>query len=357
LADSVLVVTCPTHDGHAPSVEVQCGVAIPAFDRVERMTSILSALSRDSSLEYAEPRQFGLRPIARVHDEGMISCLATAWDESAGIRPGGSDQAFADTFCHEALREGLGPLPEDAGHISRELGRYCFDTITGVGARTFEAAAGAVNTILTAAELVSQSDAATAPCAIALCRPPGHHVTRRVCGGGCYFNNVAIAAQWLLDHGATRIAVLDLDFHHGNGTQSLFYDRPDVRYVSIHGDPRRCYPYFTGYPDERGSGAGRGHNVNITLPAGTETAGYLDSLGQALEAVDRSHAEFLLVSLGFDTFHGDPAGDARLRTEDYRAIAAAVGQLSLPIVAALEGGYCVAELGDNLSSWIGGIRR
>ncbi|HEX9517978.1 MAG TPA: histone deacetylase family protein [Streptosporangiaceae bacterium] len=321
------------------------------------MTSILSALSRDSSLEYAEPRQFGLRPIARVHDEGMISCLATAWDESAGIRPGGSDQAFADTFCHEALREGLGPLPEDAGHISRELGRYCFDTITGVGARTFEAAAGAVNTILTAAELVSQSDAATAPCAIALCRPPGHHVTRRVCGGGCYFNNVAIAAQWLLDHGATRIAVLDLDFHHGNGTQSLFYDRPDVRYVSIHGDPRRCYPYFTGYPDERGSGAGRGHNVNITLPAGTETAGYLDSLGQALEAVDRSHAEFLLVSLGFDTFHGDPAGDARLRTEDYRAIAAAVGQLSLPIVAALEGGYCVAELGDNLSSWIGGIRR
>jgi acetoin utilization deacetylase AcuC-like enzyme len=356
LADSVLVVTCPTHEGHAPSVEVQCGVPIPAFDRIERMDSILSALSRDRSLQLLEPRQFGPAPVARVHDEGLISCLATAWEASAGIRPVRADQAFADTFCHEGLREGLGPLRADAGHVSRELGRYCFDTITGVGGRTFDAAAGAVNTILTAAELVRQSDAATAPCAVALCRPPGHHVTRRVFGGGCFFNNVGIAAQWLVDHGAARIAVLDLDFHHGNGTQSLFYDRPDVTYVSIHGDPRRCYPYFTGYPEEQGSGPGRGHNVNIPLPAGIERERYLASLGQALDAVDRSRPEFLLISLGFDTFAGDPAGDARLRTEDYRAIAAAVGELSLPVVAALEGGYCVPELGDNLSSWIEGIR-
>lgn len=350
---AVTVVTCPTHLGHAPAVEIQCGTAIPAFDRVDRMTSITAALEGDRSLTFAEPCQFSHHPIARIHDPDLISCLATAWERSAATRPTGDGLVFADTFCHASLREGLGALPPQPGSAARELGRYCFDTITGVGAGTYAAAVGAVNTALTAAEQVASG---SARCGIALCRPPGHHVNRNCWGGGCYLNNAAIAAQWLLDRGSERVAILDLDFHHGNGTQSLFYNRADVSYVSIHGDPDRCYPYFTGYPDERGTGAGLGHNLNITLPPGIDGTGYLSRLSDALEAILRSRPDLLVVSLGFDTFSGDPSGDTCLRTEDYRSIGLAVAGLSLPVVTVLEGGYCVPELGNNLSSWIGGIR-
>jgi acetoin utilization deacetylase AcuC-like enzyme len=350
---AVTVVTCPTHAGHAPRIEIQCGAAIPAFDQVGRMTSINAALDKDRSLTIVEPRQFGQDPIARVHDPHLISFLASAWERSAAIRSAGTDLVFADTFYHMSLRDGLGDLPSQGGNVVRELGRYCFDTITGIGSGTYEAAIGAVNTALTAAEQVSNG---TSPCAIALCRPPGHHAMRHCWGGGCYLNNAAIAAQWLLDHETARVAILDLDFHHGNGTQSVFYDRSDVCYVSIHGDPDRCFPYFTGYPDERGRGRGRGHNLNITLPPGVDGSGYLNRLAVALDAIQASRADLLVVSLGFDTFSGDPLGDARLHTDDYHKIAAATIELSLPIITILEGGYRITELGRNLSSWIGGIR-
>lgn len=344
------VVTCPAHTGHAPAVEVQCGVPIPAFDRVERMASILAALASVPGITWHEPRAHGLGPVTRVHDQQLVAFLRDAWTGSALARDPAATLIFADTFLHAALRDGMVPLQAAPGHPAGKLGMFCFDTITGVGSGTFSAAIGSADTAVTGAELLAEG----AGHVVALCRPPGHHAASRSFGGGCYLNNAAIAAQWLLDRGAHRVAVLDLDFHHGNGTQALFYDRADVLYASLHGDPDRCYPYFTGYPEEQGTGPGYGFTFNMPLPVGVAGARYREMLAEAVARVRRHSPDFLVVSLGFDTFNGDPSGDAELRTEDYRLIGGDIAGLRVPILTVLEGGYHVEELGKNLGSWIAG---
>ncbi|MEZ0074221.1 histone deacetylase family protein [Planotetraspora sp. GP83] len=342
------VVACPSHAGHAPSVEVQCGRAIPAFDTTARVEAILAALAGRPEITLTAPGSYGLEPIRRVHGFGLIEFLRTAW--ASAEPPGdGIDLIFADTFLHDRLRQGMGPLTHAGGGA---LGRYCFDTITGVGPSTWTAAAASADTALTAAELARRG----APLAVGLCRPPGHHVGPDLFGGGCYLNNAGIAAQSLRDGGVSRVAVLDLDFHHGNGTQALFYDRADVLYASLHGDPARHYPYFTGWPDETGAGEGSGYTVNLPLPPRVGVDDYLDLLETATDRVLDGGFEAVVVSLGFDTYDGDVSGDAALTTADYRRIGRHVAGLGLPTVALLEGGYSVTALGDNLWSWIKGFR-
>lgn len=343
------IVTAPRHTGHAPAIEIQCGRILPAFDTVERMASVLGAVEALPDVELREPSTHPRVAITRVHDAAFVDYLERAWEQAADRPEDDLALVFADTFLHEGLA-----VPRDSVESGPRgpLGRYCFDTITGVGPQTWDAAAGSVDSALTAADAVLAGERL----AVALCRPPGHHVTRSVFGGGCYLNNAAITAQWLRDGGVGRVAVLDVDFHHGNGTQALFYERSDVSYTSLHGHPSRSYPYYTGHADETGEGEGRGYNLN--LPLGPATAGdaYVDTLERAAEAIAAQRADVLLVSLGFDTYHADGSGDAILRTEDYARIGARMGELGLPVLAVLEGGYSVEALGPNLVSWLSGVR-
>jgi acetoin utilization deacetylase AcuC-like enzyme len=344
---TIPVVKSPRHRGHAPTVEVQCGRPIPAFDVVARMESIHAALADHHRMTMVDP-QSGLavaEMIQRVHAVELVDFLAHAWTQSS--HPGDDvDLVFADTFAHPGLHapQSRRKAADQAG----ALGRYCFDTITGVGPSTFEAATGSVATALTAAGYVARG----ASLALALCRPPGHHVSVDAFGGGCYLNNAAITAQWLRDQGADKIAIVDVDFHHGNGTQAIFYDRADVFYTSLHGDPDRCYPYFTGYADETGIRDGKGTTLNLPFRAEIEGTGYRALLDGALSAVSNYRPDFVVVSLGFDTYRDDPAGDAALDTADYLSVGQDFSCLGIPTVAILEGGYSVNALGSNVRAWM-----
>jgi acetoin utilization deacetylase AcuC-like enzyme len=344
------VIVSEDHVGHAPAVEVQGGVALPAFDKVERIGEIVSALTADGGYEISAPARHGREPILRVHDGELVEFLADAWDRLQGARPPGAPLVFADTFAHERLRSGLGPLGPDRG--VGDVGRFCFDTITGIGAATFAAACAAVDVAVSGAERLL----AGAPAVLGLTRPPGHHVSRDLFGGGCYLNNAAIAAQRLRDRGVGRVAILDLDYHHGNGTQSLFYDRGDVLYASLHGAPERAYPYFLGFAEERGNGEGEGATINVPLPAGVTGDAYRAMLAPVLERVRDFEAGALVVSLGLDTVEGDPSGDAALSTGELEMTGHDVGMLALPSLILLEGGYDVARIGADTAAWLNGYR-
>ncbi|QZT64261.1 histone deacetylase family protein [Mycolicibacterium austroafricanum] len=347
--NAIPVVTCPGHIGHRPQVEVQCGRPIAAFDTVARMSAVEQALRGDDRVRMQPPSAdlavSGL--ITRVHDPDLVEFLAKAWVQQSG--PGDDiELIFADTFAHPGLH-----APGTATkrpHQAGAFGRYCFDTITGVGPNTYDAALGSVATAVTAAAHTLQG----VPLTLALSRPPGHHVSTDVFGGGCYLNNAAITAQWMRDHGADKVAIVDIDFHHGNGTQAIFYERGDVFYTSLHGHPDRCFPYFTGYADETGYGAGRGTTLNVPLREGIEGPQYLARLESALAATAAQRPDAVIVSLGFDTYRSDPAGDALLNTGDYFAVGQAFGQLGCPVLAILEGGYAVADLGANVRAWVDG---
>jgi len=195
-----------------------------------------------------------------------------------------------------------------------------------------------------------------APTAYGLCRPPGHHAPAGLYGGYCFFNNAAVAAHHVVSTTGSRVAILDVDYHHGNGTQQIFYRRGDVQYVSLHGDPARAYPYVTGFAEETGSGRGAGANLNLPLPAGTDDDRYLQGLASAAEAIERFGPSVVIVSLGVDTFHNDPISDLAITTEGFRAQGELVAQLALPTVVLQEGGYDVDAIGDNVRQFLLGIR-
>jgi acetoin utilization deacetylase AcuC-like enzyme len=200
--------------------------------------------------------------------------------------------------------------------------------------------------------------ASGASLAYGLCRPPGHHAARRMLGGYCFYNNAAIVAEWLRRDGAfSRVAILDVDYHHGNGTQQIFWGRGDVLYVSLHGDPSRAYPYYSGYADERGDGDGAGATLNLPLPKGTGLDGYATGLRAGLDAIAAFAPDApLVLSMGFDTFERDPIGDLALTTADYGEIGRMVRELGQPVVALQEGGYAVDAIGANARAFLRGLR-
>ena len=189
---------------------------------------------------------------------------------------------------------------------------------------------------------------------MALTRPPGHHAGADFFGGYCFLNNAALAAQALRDAGAQRVAVLDVDYHHGNGTQSIFYERGDVLTVSVHGDPTTEYPFYLGYADERGQGAGQGCNLNLPLVAGSDFAAWTQALEQGLDAVRAFKADALVIALGVDTYEGDPISKFKLKSVDYLQVGRMLAGLGLPAVFTMEGGYAVADVGINVANVLEG---
>jgi acetoin utilization deacetylase AcuC-like enzyme len=223
------------------------------------------------------------------------------------------------------------------------MGLFSYDAGTPLTSGTWAAAREGAGCALAAARSLLDGGRS----AFALTRPPGHHAGPDFFGGYCFLNNAAIAAQALRDGGMARVAVLDIDYHHGNGTQAIFYGRGDVFFASVHGDPHTEYPYYLGYADERGEGAGRGCNLNLPLARGSDFAAWRTSLAEALRAIAAFGAQAVVVSLGVDTFEGDPISGFRLRSDDYLRVGEDIAALALPAAFVFEGGYAVAEVGLN----------
>ena len=346
------LVASDDHLAHSGLIELFAGRPIPCFESPERATVIRDALLATGAYDLQAPQEHGPDPIAAVHDLELIDLVEHVWTDAVAAGHEATTPLLPDTFL---LRGYAGRMPLDqlpAGRHDR-LGAYCFDTATPIVAGTAAAARVAVDIALTAADRVLAGDRL----AYGLCRPPGHHAGRNLIGGYCFYNNAAIAAQSLITRGASRVAILDIDFHHGNGTQQIFWERGDVLYVSLHGDPRGIYPYYSGYAAERGDGAGEGTTLNVPLAPGTDGVAYLAALEEGLAAIAAFDADApLVLSLGFGTFHADPICNLALRTDDYAAIGTAIGRAGLSVVALQEGGYAVDALGANAVAFLGGLR-
>lgn len=339
----------PRHRLHDPERELESSDFQPPYERPQRAELILGALAADATFVITAPEAFGTAPIEAVHEPALVRFLATAWDRyQREVRP--THDVVPDVFAMAALRAGIDEPQPDPIAVAAALGRWCYETTTPLTAGTYEAACSAVDAALSATLEVLDG----APLAYGLCRPPGHHAATSLYGGYCFFNNAAVAANHVTSTTGSRAAVLDVDYHHGNGTQQIFYRRDDVAYVSLHGDPTRAYPYHTGFADECGAGPGRGSTTNVPLPAGTDDEAYLAELEGALDAIDRFDPAIVVVSLGVDTFGGDPICDLALTTDGMGACGAAVAARGRPLVVLQEGGYAAAALGANVAAWLNG---
>ena len=335
------VVYTPQHLAHDIRSETIMGLPVPANEVAERAEKIRTALEADGGFHFQEPEAHGAEPLTAVHDPGLVRFLAEAWPQARReniARPA----LIAEAFSVRGLFEGMNTAREPKA-ISGRAGHWALDTSTPIVAGSYVAARAAVDVALTTADLVLGGEQA----AYGLCRPPGHHAARSMYGGYCFFNNAAIAADWITKKTGERVAILDVDFHHGNGTQQIFWRRGDVLYASIHADPDRQYPYFCGFADETGEGAGAGVNLNLPLPAGTDDAAYVKALDQALEAIAHFPGSLMVVSLGFDTYALDPIGDFALTTPVYHEIGRRVAALGRKLVILQDGGYYRPALGEN----------
>ena len=348
------VVYSSRHLAHDIDTETFMGVAVPANEVAERAERISTALTADGGFAFSEPTEHGEAPITAVHDEGLVRFLEVAWSE---VRAQAIPRAFlsADTYPNLAMFEGMSPdalqrLVREPSHVGGRAGYWGLDSAAPLVAGTYDAARAAVDVALTTMDLVLGGERV----AYGLCRPPGHHAARSMYGGYCFFNNAAIVADAITRATGERVAILDVDYHHGNGTQQIFWQRGDVRYVSIHADPERAYPYFLGRADETGEGEGAGENLNIPLRAGATNADYLEATDRAVDAIAASPGSIVVVSLGFDTYGLDPIGDFALTTEVYHEVGHRVAALDRRLVILQEGGYHRPSLGENARAWLRG---
>jgi acetoin utilization deacetylase AcuC-like enzyme len=342
----VKVVYSPEHQRLAPPYSVEAGVQGAPPDVPERVEAILRDLRADDGFAIEAPTEHGLEPILALHDPGLVAFLETAWD--LWTAEGWTQPLYPDTFMHRSLRDGMGPVREPGSVLAR-MGYWCFETFTPIVEGSYTAARAAVDVALTGADHLLAGE----PLVYGLCRPPGHHVGQRIFGGSSYLNNAAITAESIARRTGEPVAVLDLDYHHGNGTQQLFYERPDVLYVSLHGDPTRAWPYFTGHADETGVGAGEGTTRNFPLPAGCSDEPYIAALDEALEVIARHGAPRLVVSLGFDTYRLD-GEDLELTNSAFHTIGGRIAAGGRPTLVLQEGGYYVPHLGRNAVQWLRG---
>ncbi len=306
-------------------------------ERPARVDALRQALVETGLFDDLPAHHAGEDLIRAVHDSDFISYLKVVCEGLQPARP-------VYPYVFPIRRPDRKPK-----ELAMRAGYYCIDTFTPLDRNAYRAARSAIDVVMTAAEEVSSGRHV----AYALCRPPGHHAERRSFGGFCYFNNAAVAANWLSKQG--RVATLDIDFHHGNGTQDIFWWRDDVLTQSIHGHPNYAYPYFSGFADERGAGPGLGYNHNFPLPDGADERLYLVSLDKALSRIVRFKPMFLVVSLGLDILKGDPTGGFRLTPASMEKIGRRIGQLNLPTLIVQEGGYSIRNLRSGSRAFFRGI--
>lgn len=323
---------------HSPQREWNFGKSVPYPEKEKRLEIILKSLQkRGYAPHIVKAKKHGPSHILKVHDRRMVNHIKSCADLKEG------EAVHAHIFPYRAY--GASPKTD-----LKRAGYFCFDVGTQIVKHTYQAARAAVNCALTGADLLLKEKERIV---FALTRPPGHHADYDIYGGYCYFNNAAIAAVHLSNKG--RIAIVDLDFHHGNGTQSIFYEAPSIYVISIHGDPAHNYPYCCGFRNERGSRLGEGLNLNIPLPAGTDDAAYRKALQKVMRILARWKPDYLIVSMGFDTFKGDPLGDFELTSPFYREIGEMLAAQGIPLLACLEGGYASKMLGTNVANFCDGL--
>ncbi len=337
---------------HEPAGEVWLGVWDAGTEVPARASVLLDAV-RAAGARVVPASAHGREALLGVHDAALIDHLATIWrrwEDGGYLADYGRRRVVPYVFPTAGLLAGL-PLRTPAA-VHAETGNFCYDTMTLIGPGSWEAIRAAADTALTAADLVTQG----ARVAYALCRPPGHHAGQASYGGSCYLNNAAIAAQSLRRSGAGRVAVIDIDAHHGNGTQAIFYDRNDVYYGSLHVDPGAgWFPHYAGFADERGSGAGEGANRNVPLAPGTGDDGWLAGVGALCQDVRERGADAVVVSLGVDAAEADPESPLRVSADGYQRAGELIGGLGLPAVAVQEGGYDQASLGGLVVATLSGL--
>jgi acetoin utilization deacetylase AcuC-like enzyme len=326
---------------HDPKAFLSSGAPQPNPEKPERIERLLAG-ALAAGCVVARPREFGLGPIAAVHTPEYVEFLQRIFERWRRIE-GASAEVIPN--IHPIGRNGSYP----ASAVG-QAGYHMADTACPISADTFDSACWSAWSAVEAAECVL----AGAKAAYALCRPPGHHAFADVAGGFCFLNNSAIAAQHLLGRMA-RVAILDVDLHHGNGTQGIFYSRADVLTVSIHADPVRFYPFFWGHADERGDGAGLGYNLNLPLARKSGDEVFLEALVQARRRIEAFAPEALVVALGLDAFEGDPFGGLSVTTSGFSRIGVACAVLGLPTVIVQEGGYLCDELSANLTAFLTGF--
>jgi len=329
---------------HFPQGELSGGELVTPFERPSRVEYVLARLRERRLTDIADPGPADMGPIRALCDPGYLEFLETAWADwtAAGHR----GEIIASSF--PARRMNAARPPRD---IDGKVGFYALASETAITGGTWAAALSSA----ASAQAAQAHVAAGARCAFALCRPPGHHATADMFGGYCFLNNAALVAEAFRRDGAGRVAVLDIDFHHGNGTQDIFYNRGDVVFASIHGAPEDAFPHYLGYADETGAGAGEGANWNYPLPPGTAYGPWAEALDHALARIRDSGAEALVLSLGVDAYKADPISFFRLESADFLDAGRRIRALGLPTVACFEGGYAIEAVGINTVNVLEGL--
>ena len=331
----MLTVFSEKHALRDSKTELYGGELVPPFECPIRAEHILQRVKEVSLGEIIAPDSFDIEAVTRIHDPAFIHFLETSWEEWAAV--GYKGEAIATCWPARGMQQ---RVPD---HIDGKLGYYALSTETAISNGTWEAARASADVALTAQAALRDG----AREAFALCRPPGHHAAGDMFGGYCFINNAAVAAQAFLDQGASRVALLDVDFHHGNGSQSIFYDRSDVMFVSLHGDPREAFPHFLGYADECGQGKGEGFNHNYPMGPGTSFKTWGEALADACDKINNYAPDALVISLGVDTFEHDPISFFKLASDDFKRYGATIAALNLPTLFVMEGGYAIEEIGVN----------
>ncbi|WP_438728331.1 histone deacetylase family protein [Parasphingorhabdus sp. DH2-15] len=330
----------PAQRAHNPPTELHNGGFVPYAEHVGRVDALISALEAKGFTPQM-PHNYGMAPIRAVHDDDYLAFLQSAYDRWKAAGRDGDVTGYAWPV--------VGRRPLKLNRIDGDIGQYSFDAATPIAQETWGSAYANAQTALAAVDALGQDDIRAA---LALCRPPGHHAGANYLGGYCYLNNVAIATQHALSQGAEKVVILDVDYHHGNGTQDIFYARDDVDFISLHADPRTDFPFFWGHGDEMGEGAGLGHNHNFPLPRGTDWSAYQSVLRSAVNLVQAAQPDMLLISFGADTLSSDPISQLALTTDDFGKMGAMIAALKLPTAIIMEGGYAVDDIGTALSNFV-----
>lgn len=343
--------------------ELYGGELVHPFERPSRIDYILSRLAQVNLGPLVDPNDQGIQPLLAIHRDDYVAFLQMAFE--AWVAEGFKGEAIAASWPARRMST------KRPNNIDGLVGYYALAAETSITGGTWEAAYWSAQVAVTGADRLqnlSRTDAAAhdhpsaqkgskGPAAgvFSLCRPPGHHATADMYGGYCFLNNAAIAAQRLRDQGARRVAVLDIDFHHGNGTQDIFYTREDVLFVSLHGDPLDAFPYYLGHADETGDGAGRGFTLNLPMPPGTTFDRWRAALAQGLDRIAAFDPDALVVSLGVDAFENDPISFFKLTSDDFTTAGADIAALQLPTLFVMEGGYDIDEIGINTVNVLAGF--
>jgi len=330
----------PSQDKHIPRSYLSRGQMRTPLELPERTGHILEGL-KALDIPVAEPADHGMQAIARVHDIGYLRFLESAHRRWQAIPDDWGDEVMSNVFVRS---------PNPMKGILAEAARYLADGSCPIGEHTFEAAYWSAQTALSASDELLRG----AKRAYAVCRPPGHHARRDAAGGFCYLNNAAIAAEALKPQ-YPRIAILDPDMHHGQGIQEIFYDREDVLYISIHGDPTNFYPVVSGHEEERGTGAGEGYNINLPMPHGSSEQTYFERLEEAVHAIRLYAPDVLIVTLGFDIYKDDPQNKAAVSSPGFNRMGHTLAELALPTLIIQEGGYHLETLARNTHEFFSGL--